>query len=186
MDIVYVISICDRRSACPRCWVPLCDLEKFLFGIFVTSSKDGPVWPKRWANPKQESFSSRRRFFLRFYQRQRLAFAPMVTKSWGQCGPDLLQFLRNLADHFAPAIFGFSLDKNTPQSSAPSTQQAANYRKLLGQKYNDNRQRISTCIFEGITTRIYGITFNLTCSRQYTKWLSSFDTIGLPLFPILT
>ena len=130
--------------------------------------------------------SGKCRKYQRFYQRQRLAFAPMVTKSWGQCGPDLLQFLRNLADHFAPAIFGFSLDKNTPQSSAPSTQQAANYRKLLGQKYNDNRQRISTCIFEGITTRIYGITFNLTCSRQYTKWLSSFDTIGLPLFPILT
>ena len=33
-----------------------------------------------------------------------------------------------------------------------------------------NCQRIFTCIFEGITTRIYGTTFNLTCSPQYTKW----------------
>ena len=67
-------------------------------------------------------------------------------------------------------MFGFSLDKNTAQSSAPSMQQAANYRKLRGQKYNENHQRILTCIFEGITTRLYGITFNLTCSPQNTKW----------------
>ena len=33
-------------------------------------------------------------------------------------------------DHYAQAMFGFSLDENTLQSSAPSIQQAANYRKL--------------------------------------------------------
>ena len=59
-------------------------------------------------------------------------------------------------------MFGFSLDKNTPLSSAPFTQQAASYRKLRGLKYNENRQRISTCMFEGI------------------------NTTGLPLFPNLT
>ena len=41
----------------------------------------------------------------------------------------------------------FSLDENTPQSTASTTQQAANYPKLRGQKYNENRQRILTCTF---------------------------------------
>ena len=33
----------------------------------------------------------------------------MVTNSLGQCGPDLLQFLWNLTDHYAQKMFGFSL-----------------------------------------------------------------------------
>ena len=58
------------------------------------------------------------------------AFAPMVTNSLGLCGQDILQFLWNLADHYAHTMFRFSLDENTPQSSAQSAQQAANYHKL--------------------------------------------------------
>ena len=116
-------------------------------------------------------------------QRQRLAFAPMVTNSLGQCGQDLLQFLWNLADHYAQTMFGFSLDENTSQSSAPSTQQAANYRKLQGQKYNENCQRILTCIFKGITTCLYGITFNLTCSPRYTKWFEQLRHNWSPIVP---
>ena len=70
--------------------------------------------------------------------------------------------------HYAQTMFGFSLNENTPQSPAQSAQQAANYRKLRGQRYNENRQRILTCIF-GITTRLYGIAFNLSCFPQNTK-----------------
>ena len=135
------------------------------------------------ANTLREMESGKCRKYQRFYQRQRLAFAPMVTNSLGQCGPDLLQFLWNLADHYAQTMFGFSLDENTTQSSTPSTQQAANYRKLRGQKYNENRQRILTCIFEGITTRLYGITFNLTCSPQYTKWFEQLRHNWSPIIP---
>ena len=130
--------------------------------------------------------SGKCRKYQRFYQRQRLAFAQMVTNSLGQCGQDLLQFLWNLADHCAQTMFGFSLDENTPQSSAPTTQQAANYSKLQGQKYNETSQRILTCIFEGITTRLYGITFNLTCSPQYTKWFEQLRHNWSPLLPNLT
>ena len=56
----------------------------------------------------------------------------MVTKSLGQCGQDLLQFLWNLADHYAQKMLGFSLDENTvtPLSLAPSTQHAGNHHKL--------------------------------------------------------
>ena len=84
----------------------------------------------------------------------------MVTNSLGQCGPDLLQFLWNLADHYAQTMFGISLDENTPQFSAPSTQHAANYSKLRGQIYKENRQRLLTRIFEGVSTRFYRIAFN--------------------------
>ena len=70
-------------------------------------------------------------------------------------------------------------------SSAPSTQEAANYRKLRGPKYNENCQRILTCIFEGITTLIYGITFNLTCSPQwqYPKWFEQHRHSWSPIIP---
>ena len=129
-------------------------------------------------NTLREMESGKCRKYQRFYQRQRLAFAPMVTNSLGQCGQDLLQFLWNLADHYAQTMFGFSLDENTPQPSAQSTQQAANYRK-----YNENHQRILTCIFEGITTRIYGITFNLTCSPQYIKWFEQLRHNWSPIIP---
>ena len=69
-------------------------------------------------------------------------------------------------------FFNFNKKKgprNTLQSSA-TTQQAANYRKFGGEKYNEDSQRSLTCIFKGITTRIYGIIFNLTCSPQH-KWI---------------
>ena len=82
-------------------------------------------------------------------------------------------------------MFGFSLDENTPQSPAPSTQQAANYLKLRGQKYIENSQRILTCISEGITTSIYGITFNLTCSPQYTNWFEQLHQNWSPIIPNL-
>ena len=75
-----------------------------------------------------------------------LAFAPMITNSLGQCGPDLLQFIWNIADHYAQKMLGFSRDENTPRSSSPATHQAANYRKLRSQNYNENGQRILTFI----------------------------------------
>ena len=68
-------------------------------------------------NTLREMESRKCQKYQRFYQRQHLAFAPLVTNSLGQCrlGVDLLQFLWNLADHYAQAMFGFSLDENTPR-----------------------------------------------------------------------
>ena len=75
---------------------------------------------------------------------------------------------------------------NFPQSSASSTQQVANYRKLIGQKYDENCQRILICIFEGITTSIYGITSTWLVLHSTPNGLSNFNTTGLQLFPNLT
>ncbi len=50
-------------------------------------------------------------------KRQGLAFAPMVAETLGNFGPDLLQFLWNLANHLAQLICGV----NSKQQSTPQT-----------------------------------------------------------------
>ena len=113
---------------------------------------------QRMANSKNVKYAQH-------YQSQRLAFAPIVANSLGQFGADTLQFLWNLADNHAQTTTGLSLDIPHSQShSPPSTQQDTDYQRLRGLKYHDNRLRLLTCVFEGITTRIIGQTFNLTCS----------------------
>jgi hypothetical protein len=64
------------------------------------------------------------------YLRQRLAFAPMVANTLGQCGPDLLQFLWNLADHHTRLNLGFSIE--TTNSLSTQLEQSMDYRKLRG------------------------------------------------------
>jgi hypothetical protein len=39
------------------------------------------------------------------------------------------------------------------------------------------------CVFEGVTTRIIGQTFNLTCSPDYKRWLENTRQNWLPLLP---
>jgi hypothetical protein len=53
------------------------------------------------------------------YLRQRLAFAPMVANTLGQCGPDLLQFLWNLADHHTRLNLGFSIETTNNPVTCP-------------------------------------------------------------------
>jgi hypothetical protein len=48
--------------------------------------------------------------YAKHYQRQRLAFAPIVANTLGQVGPDTIQFFWNLADHEAKNTFGFTID----------------------------------------------------------------------------
>jgi hypothetical protein len=113
------------------------------------------------------------------YLRQRLAFAPMVANTLGQCGPDLLQFLWNLADHHTRLNLGFSIET----TNNLSTQQSMDYRKLRGLKYHENRLRILTCVFEAAATRVFGSTFHLTCSPAYHGWLNNIRHNWLPLLP---
>jgi hypothetical protein len=123
--------------------------------------------------------SSKRRKYDIHYLRQRLAFAPMVANTLGQCGPDLLQFLWTLADHHAQLNLGFSIE--TAQHL--STQQDTDYRRLRGLKYHENRLRLLTFIFEAVTSRIYGATFDLTCTREYHRWLNETRHNWLPFLP---
>ena len=71
--------------------------------------------------------------YAEHYQRQRLAFAPIVANTLGQFGADTLQFLWNLADHQAQNTFGITIDAPVndilSQLSPPSTQQE-NYHRV--------------------------------------------------------
>ena len=103
--------------------------------------------------------SKRRKYDLHCF-RQRLAFAPMLANTLGQCGPDLLQFIWTLADHNAQLHLGFSVKT----AHDLSTQQDTDYRRLRGLKIHENSLRLLTFIFEAVTvtSRIYGATFTLT------------------------
>ena len=56
----------------------------------------------------RDSEQRKRNKYADFYQRQGYAFAPMICDTLGQCGPDMLQFLWNLADRSAKHHFGFN------------------------------------------------------------------------------
>jgi hypothetical protein len=138
-------------------------------------------------NTLQDLTNSKCVKYARHYQRQRLAFAPIVANSLGQFGADTLQLLWNLADHQATTSFGFPIEGNAPTNlsncSPPSTQQTIDYRRLRGLKYHENRLRLLTCVYECITTRILGQTFNLTCSSDYHRWLEQARHNWLPSLP---
>mmetsp|Transcript_52383 Transcript_52383/g.109281 ORF Transcript_52383/g.109281 Transcript_52383/m.109281 type:complete len:515 (-) Transcript_52383:93-1637(-) len=131
------------------------------------------------AKTLQTMEASKRRKYARHYMRQRMAFAPMVANTLGQCGPDLLQFLWTLADHHAKLNLGFSTDN----TSSLSSQQEADYRKIRGQKYHEIRLRILTCLFESVATRVFGKTFDLTCSANYYRWLNQKRHDWIPFLP---
>ncbi len=82
------------------------------------------------ANSLQTRSASKRKKNARHYLQQRLAFAPMVAGSLGQCGPDLLQLIFNSADHDTKLNLVYSTE-NTPSLSF---QQEADYRKIRGRK----------------------------------------------------
>ncbi len=69
------------------------------------------------------------------------------------------------------------------QCSPPSIQQENDYRRLGGLKYHENRLRLLTCVFEGVTTRIIGQRFNLICSPDYHRWLKTTLHHWLPILP---
>ncbi len=68
------------------------------------------------------------------YQRQRLAFTPIVANTLGQFGADTLLVLWNFADHQVQNAFGFTIDSPAnvalSQCSPPSTQQVSNTTKI--------------------------------------------------------
>ena len=101
----------------------------------------------------------------------------MVANSLGQCGPDLLQLIWNLADHDTKLNQGFSTENTTSLSS----QQEEDYRKIRGRKYHEIRLRILTCLFEAVATRVIGKTFDLNCSPNYYRWMNQNHHDWVPL-----
>ncbi len=76
--------------------------------------------------------------------------APIIANSLGQYCANTVQFLRNLVNHQAKILFGFTIDfpaYTTSQFSPPSTQQKNDNIRLQGLKYHENCLRLSTCVF---------------------------------------
>ena len=119
-----------------------------------------------------------------FYQRQGFAFAPMICNTLGECGPDMLHFLWNLADRSARHHFGFHPIEHGQDLMSQSTDHDRDFRKLRGKLFNDYRLRMQTAIFEAITMRVCGRSFALTCSANYRTWIRTLQTEWHPLFPL--
>ena len=119
-----------------------------------------------------------------FYQRQGFAFAPMICNTLGECGPDMLHFLWNLADRSARHHFGFHPIEHGQDLMSQSTDHDRDFRKLRGKLFNDYRHRLQTAIFEAVTMRVYGHSFALTCSANYRTWIRTLQTEWHPLFPL--
>ena len=118
--------------------------------------------------------NKKRSKYSEHYQQQRLAFAPMVANTLGQCGPDCLQFLWILADNDARTQLHQDLDSLPNDTSTQGTNASAyslDFQRQRGRKYHDNRLRLLTCIFEAVTERIFGTTFHLSNSKHYRDWL---------------
>ena len=100
------------------------------------------------------------------YQQQCLAFAPMVANTLGQCGPDCLQFLWILADNDAQHPNLESLPNDITTQGNNNSPYSIDSQRQRGRKYDDNRLRLLTCIFEAVTEHIFGARFNLSNSKH--------------------
>ena len=118
-----------------------------------------------------------------FYQRQGFAFAPMICNTLGECGPDMLHFLWNLADRSARHHFGYNPIEHGQDKMSQSADHDRDFRRLRGKLFNDFRLRVQTAIFEAVTMRVYGRSFALTCAASYRTWIRTLQTEWQPLFP---
>ena len=128
----------------------------------------------------------KRNKYAEHYQQQRLAFAPIVANTLGQCGPDCLQFLWILADHAVKTQQHPETDylgDESPTSAQSTSSISEDYRHQRGRKFHENRLRLLTHIYEGVTERIYGTTFALSNSAQYRQWLRQTRHNWQPMIP---
>ena len=125
----------------------------------------------------------KRNKYADFYQRQGYAFAPMICNTLGECGPDMLHFLWNLADRSARHHFGFNPIGQSRDLMSQPADQDRDFRRLRGKLFNDYRLRVQSAIFEAVTMRVYGRSFALTCSANYKTWIRTVQTEWHPLFP---
>jgi hypothetical protein len=106
-------------------------------------------------------------FYKQKYHEQGIAFAPLVTNTFGQFGPELLRFLWALADFAARNRI------HLPQPLLPNRGPAAHaaeleddtliqrFKRLRSSLFLSARLTVLTAVYEGVTERVYGRTFSL-------------------------
>jgi hypothetical protein len=146
----------------------------FELGHTFTSSHQ--FKPQNIANMELQKRSK----YLSAYHDAGLAFAPLVSNSLGQFGPDLLRFLWGLADHAARNQVPVELqDLPHLDLDSPAPAQAA-FQRLRSLIYVQASYRILAAVFEGVTERIYGRTFALRTLPAYQRSLAERSQPWLP------
>ena len=136
-------------------------------------------------------------FYKQKYHDKGIAFAPLVTNTFGQFGPELLRFLWALAD------FAARNRVHLPQPILPNRGPAADleddtliqrFKRLRSRLFLSARLTVLTAVYEGVTERVYGRTFSLRTNPRYwaalrarsALWQPGPDFAPLPLPPLLT
>ena len=118
--------------------------------------------------------AGKRRKFRSPYRQQGHGFAPMVTNSWGVCGPDMLRFLWAIADNAARCHYGLPNLRSQPIGSQEDDSEDINpFKAMRGRLYHYYRLRILCVIYEGVTERMFGRTYALSANTQYNQWMRS-------------
>ena len=119
--------------------------------------------------------STKRNKYVSDYHNQGLAFAPLVSNSFGQFGPDLLRLLWRLADHAAHHHLPHTLQAAPVLDPAVSSQLLATHKRLRGHIYvPQSTYKLLAAVFrvEGITERMHGRAFAKTLPR-YQKMIAA-------------
>mgnify|MGYP003347746889 FL=1 len=140
--------------------------------------------------------ATKRNKYVSDYHAQGLAFAPLVSNSFGQFGPDLLRLLWRLADHAAHHHLPSALQAAPVLDPAVNSQLQATHKRLRGHIYVQSTYRLLAAFFESITEHIYGRTFTLkTLPRnqeiiaarlQVQPWLHPTLPLPSPAFTLKT
>ena len=133
----------------------------------------------------------KRRKYTDLYQQRGFAFAPLVARanSFGVCGPDLLLFLRAVADHAARYAYDLPLDvylslsqPSCDHDPVVDEKRKLSFKILRGRLYNEYRLRTLTAIYEAVTFRVFGRSFALNMCRFYREQLLASRATWQPMF----
>jgi hypothetical protein len=105
--------------------------------------------------------SAKRSLYRVSYRDQGFAFAPLVSNSLGQVGPDFLRFLWGLAEHAALNSVHVPLDDLPHLDPAVADVARTDFKRLRGHLYIQATYKVLAMLFEGVTERVYGRTFAL-------------------------
>ena len=105
--------------------------------------------------------SAKRSLYRVSYRDQGFAFAPLVSNSLGQVGPDFLRFLWGLAEHAARNSVHVPLDDLPHLDPAVADVARTDFKRLRGHLYIQATYKVLAMLFEGVTELVYGRTFAL-------------------------
>ena len=120
------------------------------------------------------------------YHNQGHAFAPLVSNSFGQLGPEFLRFLWALADYAARNLVPVPMPIQPARPRPPAdsedddSPQVRKFRRVRHAFYLKARTEILLAVYEGISERITGRTYALQNNPQFWFRIKDISTIWRP------